>query len=68
MAFYRKNIGRAHQAARILAGLAAAVAASSLLPGLPAWLVAVSGLTFAATGLVGWCPMCAAVGMQGRSR
>jgi len=67
MALYRKNIGRTHQTIRILLGGAAAISAFLYLSGLPALLVAASGLTFALTGIVGYCPMCAITGIGGRS-
>ncbi|MFT4117252.1 DUF2892 domain-containing protein [Bradyrhizobium sp.] len=63
MAFYRKNIGGLHQAARVAAGLATAVAALVYLTGAAAWLVALGGSAFALTGLVGYCPMCAVAGI-----
>lgn len=63
MAFYRKNIGGAQQVARIVVGLAAAAAAGTWL--LPPWSYGAiaGGLMFAATGIVGFCPMCAAAGI-----
>ena len=63
MAFYRKNIGGLHQTVRIAAGIAVAVAALIYLTGMPAWLVALAGVGFALTGLVGYCPMCAMAGI-----
>lgn len=63
MAFYRKNIGDLHQAVRIAAGIAVAVAAFVYLSGAVAWLVALGGAGFALTGLVGYCPMCAMAGI-----
>ncbi|OKO71430.1 DUF2892 domain-containing protein [Bradyrhizobium sp. AS23.2] len=63
MAFYRKNIGGLHQAVRIAAGVAAAVAAFVYFSGATAWLVALGGAGFALTGLVGYCPMCAMAGI-----
>ncbi|MDA9412226.1 YgaP family membrane protein [Bradyrhizobium sp. CCBAU 45384] len=63
MAFYRKNIGSLHQAVRIAAGIAVAVAASVYLTGAPAWLVALGGAGLTLTGLVGYCPMCAMAGI-----
>ncbi|MET4799426.1 DUF2892 domain-containing protein [Bradyrhizobium sp. LB11.1] len=59
MAFYRKNIGALHQAVRVAAGTAVAIAALIYLTGAAAWLVALGGAGFALTGLVGYCPMCA---------
>ena len=63
MAFYRKNIGGLHQAVRVAAGLAAAVAALVYLNGVSAWLLALGGAGFALTGFVGYCPMCAMAGI-----
>jgi hypothetical protein len=63
MALYRKNIGGLHQAVRVAAGAAVAVAALVYLTGAAAWLVALGGAGFALTGLVGYCPMCAMAGM-----
>lgn len=63
MAFYRKNIGGLHQAVRIALGVAVVVAAFVYLAGATAWLVALGGVGFALTGLVGYCPMCAMAGI-----
>jgi hypothetical protein len=68
MAFYRKNIAGAHQAARIICGLVAAGLAFILLSGSAAWLVAASGLAFALTGIFGYCPLCAVARIGGGSR
>jgi hypothetical protein len=67
MAFCRKNIGRPQQFIRIVAGVVAALAGYFWLAGAPAVLVVASGVVFAVTGLVGWCPMCAIAGI-GRGR
>jgi hypothetical protein len=63
MAFYRKNIGSLHQVVRVAAGVAVAVAALAYLTGAAAWSVALGGVAFAVTGLVGYCPMCAMAGI-----
>ena len=63
MAFYRKNIGGLHQALRVAAGIAVAIAALFYLAGAPAWLIALGGVAFTVTGLVGYCPMCAMAGI-----
>jgi len=68
MAFYRKNVAGAHQAARIICGLGAVGLAFVLLSGSAAWLVAASGLAFALTGVFGYCPICAIARMGGGSR
>ena len=67
MAFYRKNIGGAHQAVRIVLGVGATILAFVFLSGLVAWLIAASGLTFALTGVIGYCPVCAVAKIGGRS-
>lgn len=64
MAFYRKNIGGLHQAVRVALGVAVVVAAFVYLAGATAWLVALGGVGFALTGLVGYCPMCAMAGIE----
>ncbi|MCG2627011.1 DUF2892 domain-containing protein [Bradyrhizobium sp. WYCCWR 13023] len=64
MGFYRKNIGGLHQAVRVAAGIAVAVAAFVYFTGALAWLVALGGAGFALTGLVGYCPMCAMAGID----
>ena len=64
--FYRKNIGTSHQVVRIVLGLAAAGAAGMLLQAPMVYLGVGAGLAFAATGLVGYCPMCALAGVGGR--
>ena len=63
MAFYRKNIGGLQQTARVVLGVAMAGGALVYLAGAMAWLVALGGAGFALTGLVGYCPMCAAAGI-----
>ncbi|MBR0820751.1 DUF2892 domain-containing protein [Bradyrhizobium liaoningense] len=63
MALYRKNIGGLHQAVRVAAGIAVAVAAFVYLAGATAWLLALGGAGFALTGLVGYCPICAMAGI-----
>jgi hypothetical protein len=68
MAFYRKNIGGAQQIVRIVAGLAAGGAAFWYLGGMPGYAGLAGGLMFAATGIVGYCPMCAVAGIGARER
>ena len=53
MAFYRKNIGGLHQAVRVAAGIAVAVAAFVYCTGARAWRVGLGGAGFALTGGVG---------------
>jgi hypothetical protein len=66
MAFYRKNIGSLDQVLRLAVGLAAAIAAFIYFSGWLALLIAVSGVGLALTGIVGYCPMCAMVGIDRR--
>lgn len=63
MAFYRKNIGGAQQVTRIVLGVGAALLAPALLTGVAAWVMAAGGTMFALTGLIGYCPACAVVGI-----
>jgi hypothetical protein len=67
MAFYRKNIGSVQQVARILVGIAAGGVAFWFLGGAAAYAGLAGGLMFAATGLVGYCPMCAIAGIRGQN-
>lgn len=68
MAFYRKNIGGAHQAFRVVLGGAATVLAFQFLSGMPAWLLGASGLSFALTGVIGYCPVCVVVDIANRRK
>lgn len=68
MALYRKNIGGAQQIARIAAGGAVAAAAIAFLSAPMSLLGVAGGLIFAATGLVGYCPMCAVANLGARNR
>ena len=68
MAFYRKNIGGAQQLARIVTGAAAGIAALWYLGGTAGYAGLAAGLMFAATGIVGYCPMCAVAGIGTRDR
>ena len=63
--FYRKNLYTWESMLRIVAGLGLAfycvfAASGSLLN----YVIAASGVAFAVTGLVGWCPLCALVGRR----
>jgi hypothetical protein len=61
----KRNVPGWERIARIAAGLVAAafgalwLASGNLIGGV---IVIVSGLGFAATGIIGWCPLCAMVG------
>ena len=63
MALFRKNIGGVQQMFRIVAGAGLAVAAIFLVDGPYKYLGVAVGLSFAATGLVGYCPACAMAGI-----
>ena len=63
MRLYRKNIGAFQQVARIALGAATTVAGPLWLTGLPACAVVAAGSVFALTGVVGYCPACALIGM-----
>ncbi len=61
----KRNVPGGERIVRIVAGLAVAAAGAWWLASGNLWgglLVIVSGLGFGATGLVGWCPLCAMVG------
>lgn len=66
MAFYRKNIGSLHQVMRIVIGAVAAVVALVWLAAPVSYLVAVAGAALALSGVLGYCPMCAATGLGRR--
>lgn len=68
MRFYRKNIGNAHQAARIILGIVVMIAAFVSLSSTFAWLTALGGLVFALSGLFGYCPICAVAGIARRDK
>jgi Protein of unknown function (DUF2892) len=67
MALYTRDIRSTHQAIRVILGVGLAIAAFALLDGPAAWLTAASGIIFALTGIVGYCPMCAIAGVGRRS-
>ena len=63
--FYRKNVGAKERAVRAVAGVLMVVGSLTLLGTTPLGLIAAaSGLGFALTGLVGFCPACALVGRR----
>lgn len=62
--FHVKNVPVWERVLRVLAGLAVAAAALHWLPGAWGWLVAAGSLGLVASGLVGYCPMCAMVGRR----
>ena len=59
-----KNVPGGERIVRVVMGLAVAVVGGFLLTSsaLWGWILLASGIGFAATGVVGWCPMCAMVG------
>ena len=67
MAFYRKNIRNAEQLIRVAIGVAAIVGAFIYLTGWLAIAAAAAGIGIALSGLVGYCPMCAAAGINWRN-
>lgn len=62
-AVYAKNLPAWERIARIALS-AAAVAYGLALPGPWSWGVAASAITFAVTGLFGFCPACAMMGRR----
>lgn len=62
------NVPGWERVARIVVGLgvgaAGAVWSLALAGELLGWLIAASGLALAATGVVGWCPLCAMAGRK----
>ncbi len=59
-----RNVPGWERVVRVVLGLGAAVGGViwAFSAGWLGWAVAASGLAFAVTGVVGWCPLCAAVG------
>jgi len=68
MAWVRRNLGRAHQLIRVIIGIGTAVVAVAALNGPAAWLLAATGVAFAVTGVVGYCPACAVAGIGSGGR
>ncbi len=63
--WYRKNIYQWEQAIRVIGGLAFAAYAIYAFPAsLLSYVLIASGIFFAMTGIVGWCPMCAVAGRR----
>ena len=62
-AFFVKNVPNGERAVRLL--LSAGAVGFGLLSSSPlGWSVFAGGVIFAATGLVGFCPMCALAGRR----
>jgi hypothetical protein len=62
--FYVKNVPSWERVLRVVAGLVAMAIGFSVLGGLWGSLVAVSAAGIVASGLFGFCPMCAMVGRR----
>jgi hypothetical protein len=62
--FYVKNVPGWERALRVVAGLTAMAVAYSVLGGMWGSLVALSAAGIVASGLFGFCPMCAMVGRR----
>lgn len=63
MLYFKRNLPGWERFARIAAGAAAAGLAFTFVPSpIAMWAGVAGGVMFAATGLVGFCPMCAMVG------
>jgi hypothetical protein len=61
---YVKNVPNWERALRIVIGAGVAAAALFALPGTTGWLVAAGAAGAVASGLLGYCPMCALVGRR----
>ena len=61
---YVKNVPPWERGVRVVVSVAGAVAAFALLASPWSWIGAASALGFAATGVVGFCPMCAMAGRR----
>ena len=65
MLYLKRNVPVWERGLRVAAGLAGACLAFAFAPvPLGMWAGIAAGLAFAATGLVGYCPMCAMVGRR----
>jgi hypothetical protein len=62
--FYVKNVPNGERAVRVVAGLATVAAGLLAVGGVPGMLLAASAGGIAASGLFGFCPMCALVGRR----
>ncbi len=62
--FYVENVASWERIVRIVAGLIAVLAGIYLLGGMWGWLIAVSAAGIVASGLFGFCPLCAMVGRR----
>ena len=65
MFYLKRNVPGWERAVRVALGLAVAAMAGAFAPApLGMWVGIAGGLTFAITGLFGFCPMCAMVGRK----
>ena len=65
MFYLKRNVPGFERAARVILGVAAAgLAVAYAQTPLGMWIGIAGGLTFAVTGLIGFCPMCAMVGRK----
>jgi Inner membrane protein YgaP-like, transmembrane domain len=65
MLYLKRNVPGWERFIRIAAGLAAAGLAYAYAQGtIGMWIGIAGGVMFAATGLVGYCPMCAVAGRK----
>jgi hypothetical protein len=62
--FYVKNVPNWERLLRVVAGLIAMAAGYGVLGGMWGALIAVSAAGIVASGLFGFCPMCAMVGRR----
>ncbi|MYM29329.1 Protein of unknown function [Duganella sacchari] len=62
--FYVKNVPGWERVLRVVLGLIVAAGALALLGGVWGTLLALSAAGIVASGLVGFCPMCAMVGRR----
>ncbi len=63
-AFYAKNLPSWERVLRLVLSALVVVGAFVTLAPPTSWVVAGSALSFAMTGLIGFCPACAAVGRR----
>ena len=65
MLYLKRNVPVVERGLRVVAGLAGACLAVAFAPSpVGMWAGVAAGFTFAVTGLVGYCPMCAMVGRK----
>lgn len=65
MFYLKRNIPNLERAARLLLGIATAIAAYYLMPSDMLKIAgAIGGASLAATGIAGFCPACALVGRR----